>query len=247
MNQPTPTAIDRTAPIRLIEGTIVEAADGVFGELADLIIDPVRRRVTHLVVQPLHRHDQARLVPLEAVATSDDHVVLTWPMDRIRHAHPIEESDFIPLGHWPHPDPGWDVGNMSVLARPYFGAGEIGLGLRYHEGFGGSSSMAITTYDRIPADTAEIRRATEVVSSDDHVVGHVDGFIVDPDNSISHVILERGHLWRHHEVTIPMSEVKSVISDRIRLRAASDEVGDFPTVPSHHHSGTDDEASVRNT
>ena len=66
------------------------------------------------------------------------------------------------------------------------------------------------------------------------MVGHVDGFVVDPDNVISHVILERGHFWGHREVTIPMSEVESVVSDRIRLRAASGEVRDFPTVSSHH-------------
>ncbi len=94
--------------------------------------------------------------------------------------------------------------------------------------------MAITTYDRIPAGTAEIRRASEVVGSDGQVVGHVDGLVVDPDNSISHVILERGHFWGHQEVTIPMREVESIISDRIRLRATSDEVRDFPAVAFHH-------------
>ena len=234
MNQQPPTVINRTASIRLIEGAIVEASDGMFGELADVIIDPKRRRATHLVVQPLHRHDQARLVPLEAVATGGDHVVLTWSTDKIRHSHPIEQTDYIQLGHWPHPDAGWDVGNMSVIARPYFGAGEIGLGLRYHEVPGRPSHMSITTYDRIPVGTAEIRRASDVVGSDDHVVGHVDGFVVDPDNVISHVILERGHLWGHREVTIPMSEVESVVSDRLRLRAARDKIDDFPTVSSHH-------------
>ena len=233
--QPTPTVIRRTASIRLTAGSIVEAADGVFGELADVIIDPGRRHVTYLVVQPHHRHDQARLVSVDALASSEDHVVLTWSTERIRLTRPVEESDVIRPGHWPHPDPGWDTGNMRVLAWPYFGAGEIGLGLRFYQGFGGPSVMATTTYDRIPAGTAEIRRASEVVSSDGHVVGHVEGFVVDPENAISHVILERGHLWGRHEVTIPVHEVESVITDRIRLRTGRDEIDDFPTDAFHHN------------
>jgi sporulation protein YlmC with PRC-barrel domain len=234
-NQPAPTVINRTAPIRLIEGMTVEAADGVFGELADLIIDPIHRHVIHLVVQPLHRHDQARLVPVDAVATSDGHLMLSWSADRIRHMKPIEETEFIRLGHWAHPEPGWDVGNTRVLAWPYYGAGSIGLTLTYDQRFGGRSALATNTYDRIPAGTAEIRRSSDVVSSDDHVVGHVDGFVVDPDDAISHLILERGHLWGHREVTIPMRDVESVISDQIRLRTARDQIAEFPAAAFHHH------------
>jgi uncharacterized protein YrrD len=236
MNNPTaPTLINRTATIRLIEGTTVEAADGVFGELADVIIDPFRRQVTHLVVQPPHHHDQARLVPVDAVASCGDHVVLSWSTDRIRSSRPVEETDLIRLGDWPRVDPDWDIGNMRVLAWPFYGAGGMGLSMPFDQGFGGRSALATTTYDRIPAGTAEVRRASEVVSSDNHVVGHVDGFVVDPDNAISHVILERGHLWGHREVPIPIHEVESVISDQIRLRAARDEIRRFRSVAFHHH------------
>jgi sporulation protein YlmC with PRC-barrel domain len=232
---PTASAIERTAPIRLIEGAIIEAADGTFGELADLIIDPVRRQVTHLVVQPHHRHEQARLVPLDAVTSSDGHVMLSWSTDRIRHSRPIEETDFIRLGHWPHPDPGWDVGNIRFLIPPYYGAGGMALTMPFNPGFGGRPAMSTTTYDRIPAGTAEIRRASEVVSCDDHVVGHVNGFVVDPDNSISHVILEHGHLWGRREIAIPMHEVKAIVSDQIRLRVVAEEIPNFPTSAFHQH------------
>jgi uncharacterized protein YrrD len=231
----SPNVNGRTSSIRLIEGTIVEASDGVFGELADVIIDPVRRQVTHLVVQPPRRHDQARLIPLDAVTSSEDHVVLSWPTDRIQNGRRVEETDLIALGGWPRPDPGWGIGNMRVLTWPYYGAGGMGLSMPFDQGFGGRSAMSTTTYDVIPAGTAEVRRASEVVSSDNHMVGHVDGFVVDPDDAISHVIIERGHLWAHREVTIPIHEVESVISDQVRLRAARDKIREFPAVAFHHH------------
>ena len=62
----------RSIAIRLTEGMPVESTDGAVGEIADVIIEPVRRRVTHLVVQHAHRHEQARLIPIDAVASFAD-------------------------------------------------------------------------------------------------------------------------------------------------------------------------------
>ncbi len=49
----------------------------------------------------------------------------------------------------------------------------------------GRPMLTATTYDRIPAGAAEIRRASEDVSVDGHVIGHVDGFLVDPNDGIT--------------------------------------------------------------
>jgi hypothetical protein len=45
----------------------------------------------------------------------------------------------------------------------------------------------------------EIRRASEVFSSDDHRLGHVAGFVGGPDDRITHLVLERGHLRGRHQ------------------------------------------------
>jgi len=109
------------------------------------------------------------------------------------------------------------------------GVGGIGLGMSFDQGYVGSSSMMTTTYHRIPAGTVEIRRASEVVSSDEHVVGHVDGFIVAPDDPITHVVMERSHLWGHREVLLAMRDVASVSSDQIGLRVTRHQIDDFPS------------------
>ena len=51
--------------MRLDLGSPVRCADEAFGELADVVIDPTTRRVTHLVVQPDRPSEPARLVPVE--------------------------------------------------------------------------------------------------------------------------------------------------------------------------------------
>ena len=50
--------------MRLELGSPVHCTDGPFGEVADVVVDPTKRRLTQLVVQP-HNIDQgsSRLVP----------------------------------------------------------------------------------------------------------------------------------------------------------------------------------------
>jgi uncharacterized protein YrrD len=75
----------------------------------------------------------------------------------------------------------------------------------------------------------EVRRSSVVSTSDDEAVGHVDGFLVDDTDHITHFVLERGHLWGRREVTVPIGAVASVESDAVTLTLSKDEVGDLPS------------------
>ena len=57
--------------MRLEVGTSVRCTDGPLGELADIVIDPTQKRVTHLVVQPHHKLGAARLVPVDLAEAGD--------------------------------------------------------------------------------------------------------------------------------------------------------------------------------
>ena len=54
-------------------GAEVSCSDGVCGEVRRVVVDPVARAVTHLVVEPKYRRGHGRLVPLDLVddATGD--------------------------------------------------------------------------------------------------------------------------------------------------------------------------------
>ena len=81
--------------MRLELGSPVLWGDRSFGELADIVIDPSTRRVTHLVVQPHDRHDLARLVPVARVhteATSDVTISLDCTVAEISALEPIQKS-----------------------------------------------------------------------------------------------------------------------------------------------------------
>jgi len=231
-----PQPLDAPDTRALHLGMAVEALDGPCGVLADLVVDPRSWLVTHLVVHPPHRHDQARLVPMTVAESTGGRIVLAWSLKEVHAATAVEQTDFVELDEWPHPDDGWDVGITRLLSWPYYSSSSVygtGMGLALQAGTG-PQPMA-TVWDRIPQGTVEIRRASEVVSSDEHVVGHVDGFVVDPTGTVTHVVLEHGHLWGHREISVPLTAIAQVTTDRVELRVTRDAVGEYPSVPFHRN------------
>lgn len=203
--------------MRLELGSPAACTDGAFGELVDVVIDPQSRTVTHIVVEPRHRHWLARLVPIVLVAPDPAAAGLTLACTtaQARGLEHVQRSAFVALGEELEiDDPDWDIGVGGVLVAPYYGSDAPP-----HD------PLATATYDRIPKGEVEIRRSSTVTSADEQRLGHVDGLVVDADEHITHVLLERGHLWGRREVTIPIGDVASVRPDAITLALTKDAVG----------------------
>jgi sporulation protein YlmC with PRC-barrel domain len=209
--------------VRLDLGCPVHCADGAFGELADVVIDPTTRRVTHLVVQPQGAGERTRLVPVERARVGDEAdgtIVLDASAEEIGRLEPVRQAAYLRMGEFPVEDPDWQVGVGELLALPYYqGLDAVGAAPIAYE------DHVMWKYDRIPKGDVEIRRASPVTSSDRHHVGHVDGFVVDAEDHIGHLVLEHGHLWGQREVVIPIGAVASVETDAVVLTLTKDEVG----------------------
>jgi sporulation protein YlmC with PRC-barrel domain len=220
--------------VRLELGKPVRCSDDDdFGTLADVVIDPTTKRITHLVVDPRHEEmTGARLVPVELAQSGDNDsnsISLNCTVAEAAKLPDVHEFAYLRLGEFPLEDPDWDVGVQDVLATPYYEA----------TGFGSGGEMPTNvgvTYDRIPKGEVEIRRSSPVFSGDQHHLGHVDGFVVEEDH-VTHLVLERGHLWGRREVTIPIGAVSKVENDAVSLSLSKDEVGDLPAVRVHRWFG----------
>src|SRR4051812_42996432 len=217
--------------MRLDLGSPVRCTDDAFGELADVVIDPQTRRVTHLVVQPHHREELARLVPVEqarAASSTDTTISVACTVAQMSGFEFVRESAYLRLGEVPVEDPNWEVGIEDPLVLP------PATGM---SPFGGATMdidpHVMVSYDRIPLGEVEIRRASSVTSSDRHHLGHVDGFVLDDEQQITHVVLARGHLWGRREVVIPASAVALVDSDEVVLTLSKDAVGELPSARVH--------------
>jgi sporulation protein YlmC with PRC-barrel domain len=209
--------------VRLDLGSPVHCTDGAFGELADVVIDPTTRRVTHLVVQPRRPSEPARLVPVERARggeEADATIVLDGSVAEIGRLESVREAAYLRLGEFPVEDPDWQVGIGEMLALPYYqGLDAVGAEPVAYD------DHVMWKYDRIPKGDVEIRRASAVTSSDGHHLGHVDGFVVDSQDRIGHLVLEHGHLWGKREVVIPIGAVARVQTDAVVLTLSKDEVG----------------------
>jgi sporulation protein YlmC with PRC-barrel domain len=225
--------------MRLDLGSPVHCSDGVYGELADVVIDPIKRQVTHLVIQPEHRHDLAKLIAIDKAGPAPDvqgQILLDCTIAETEQLEPVQKSAYLRIGEAPVEDPDWQVGIESSLALPYFESMTPG-------GFGtGVPPLAYDdhvpeVYDRVPKDKIEIRRSSPVYSSDDHHLGHVDGFVVDDQDGITHLVLEHGHLWGKREVAIPIGAAAKIENDQLTLSLSKDEVEKLKSVPLRRWKG----------
>jgi sporulation protein YlmC with PRC-barrel domain len=222
------------AVVRLDLGCAVRCSDGEFGEIADVVIDPTTRRVTHLVVQPHSRLENALLVPVEQIAagTREAGITLDCTIAETGRLEPVREAAYLRLGEFPVEDPAWDVGVEEILAMPYYQdlGGVAGASLDYDQ-------HVTIRYDRIPKGQIELRRASAVRSADGHHLGHVDGFVVDDAEHITHIVLERGHLWGKREIAIPVGAIAAIETDSAVLSLTVDEVGAIRATRVHRWRG----------
>jgi sporulation protein YlmC with PRC-barrel domain len=208
-------------------GARVSCADGDCGEVSRVVVDPVARTITHLVVEPKGRQGLGRLVPLDLVDTSAGAMRLRCTREEFEQLAPAEETQFVPgSGGYA------DYGPGQVLALPYYGlGGAVGV---QGETLAGTSQTV--TYDTVPLGEVEVRRGDHVHATDG-AIGKVQGLVIDPGSRhVTHVLLQEGHLWGRKEVAIPISAVDRV-DDGIRLSISKKEVQDLPTVDIHHPAG----------
>jgi sporulation protein YlmC with PRC-barrel domain len=190
-------------------GAEATCTDGVCGELIRVVVDPIARAVTHVVVEPKHRSGLGKLVPLDLVESTTGGLHLRCSTADLHALEPAETTQFLPgvEGY-----PGY--AEEEVLAWPYYG---------------GNASVPVT-FDTLPVDEVAVRRGDRVHATDGRI-GHVEGLVVDAaTRHVTHVLLQEGHLWGRKEVAIPIASVASVDDDGIRLTITKQEVEDLPAV-----------------
>ena len=202
-------------------GAGASCTDGACGEVTCVVVDPLARAVTHLVVEPKHRHGAARLVPLDLVDATTGEIRLGCSLAEFEELDPAEETRFLP-GTPGYPDYDPD----QILVMPYY---NMGMAAAY-------AGPITVTYDTVPLDEVEVRRGDHVHATDGHI-GRVQGLVIDRDSHhVTHVLLQEGHVWGRKEVAIPIGAVTGV-DDGIRLNITKQQVQDLPPVGAQHPEG----------
>jgi len=200
----------------------VRCKDGALGELADLVIDPSTRRVTHLVVQPHGSVVDARLVPIEWAEGSEEQqaIALRCTTEDFGGLDAVREFTYERVRGLPVDDEDWDVGIVDVLAAPSLYSPELGM-----SGYPADVGM---TYDRIPKDDVELRRSSPVQSCDGRDLGHVEALIVDEQDRVTHFVLQHRHLWARRNIKIPVAAIKEMDTDVVTIALTKAQVRALP-------------------
>jgi len=199
-------------------GSHADCTDGPCGKVTKVVVDPVARAVTHLVVEPEHRAGLGRLVPLDHVEPSANGVQLGYTLDQFYELPNAEENDFLPGGS------GYaDYEAHEAYYWPYFGIE------------GGpdpvvANASAIVTHDTLPPGEIGVRRGDRVHASDGEI-GKVEGLVVDTRGGhVTHVLLQEGHLWGRKDVSIPVGTVTRIDDGGISVSMSKHEIGELPAV-----------------
>jgi sporulation protein YlmC with PRC-barrel domain len=211
--------------MQLSFGKPVRCADGGFGELADVVVDPGTMRLTHLITDP-PANAVPRLIPIELADTAADgpDVTLRCTVAATEELASVREYRDLRVAGDPASDADWDVGVEEVLTMP---SPTGGLGLGEYEGLEASLNIS---YDRVPKGSAELRRASSIITADGHYLGGVNGLQVDDAGQITNLVLDEGHFWSRREITIPADAVQSLETDTVTVRLSQAEVRTLPSV-----------------
>jgi sporulation protein YlmC with PRC-barrel domain len=233
-------------------GAEVACNDGPCGALRRVVVDPVARAITHLVVEPKRGRNLGHLVPIDRVESSSvNEIKLGCTKTEFEEFEDAEETQLLPGANGE-----WGYGQGEMLSFPYYGLGGLGMGgagmggvAVGGVGMGGIGGMGVggmgmggmamgagehlVTHDKVPVGEVEVRRGQHVHATDGQI-GSVRGLVIDPtDHHVTHILLDEGHLWGKKEVSIPISAVTNV-DDGVHIDLTKDAVRDLPQVEIHH-------------
>lgn len=204
-------------------GTETSCTDGACGKVRRVVVDPVARTVTHLVVEAHQPHLTDRLVPVDLVAEGTTHEIrLRCSLAEFQRLDAAVETEFMPNTV---EYPGYAA--EQVYTRPFYGLGATMSTQRVPK---------TATYDTVPLGDVDVRRGDQVRATDGDI-GKVKGLVIDASSHhVTHVLLQEGHLWGSKEVAIPITAVTDV-ADGIRLNMTKRQVEDLPPVDIEHPGG----------
>jgi hypothetical protein len=202
-------------------GADVQCTDGLCGRSTYVLVNPVQREITHLVVKEEESPHAERMVPISAVKeTTPDMILLRYSTEELGNLDPFIEDEYI-REDLPDPDssPVGFSSTGSFMVWPY--------ATPTH-----SVTVRVET-KHIPLGELAIKRGEHVEATDGRV-GRVDEFLVDPCcEHVTHLIMREGHLWGQKDISIPVDEIDRIEGGVVHLKLSKREVGALPAIQAH--------------
>lgn len=195
-------------------GKDVHCTDGPAGRSSHLILNPLNRRATHLVVRKRHFPHSDHVVPMELVAeTNGSEIRLACSTHELRLLDPFTETRMVEVDLLEVDYP-FDRLLMWPYATP--------------EG----KELIPIDEERVPSGELAVSERARVRTSEGEHVGSVDAFVVNPaDGRITHLAVREGHPWHRKEVMVPAGQVAHMTEETVYLKLGRRQIAVLPTIP----------------
>ncbi len=177
----------------------VECLDGPGGQSTCIIIDPVTRLITHIVVEDKDAPEAQYLVPLGKIKLSMPHLI------QLRCTrHELQKMPhFVRIDHE----------RRSVPYTLYsFGDYMIGPTMIMED------DLVPISHEQVPEGELAVHQGARVEAIDGPL-GQVAEFLLDPTTEqINYLVLRKQHLWHYRELMVPSSQIEQIKDDTIYLK-----------------------------
>lgn len=193
----------------------VMCADGPCGNTVGVVINPITRKLTYVVVEDHGKPEPTqRLVPIDQIeATSSELIRLRCTTAELTEMEPFVETHFI--------ENEVPIADYSTAYNQYIMPYATPLELAYTR----------VDEERVPPGELAIHRWSMVEATDGYV-GRVDQFVVDPESEeITHFVLEHGNLFGKKEITLPLSAVDRFEDETVYLKLSKKAIERLPSLP----------------
>jgi len=198
----------------------VQCSDSHAGCSTYVIVNPINRRLTHLVVKDNQPPFGEYLVPVDRVEeTAPDLIKLSCTQGDLRKMKPFIYQEYIKVKL-----PDYKQLEDTYLAWPFI---LLAPGVIFEE----EDEYIHLDLENVPPDELSVRRGAQVDATDGYI-GQVEELLVNSKNMhVTHLVVREKHLWRRRDVTIPVSQIDRVEEDTVHLKLNRQGIEELPTVP----------------
>ncbi len=185
----------------------VSSEDGPYGRPICVIVDPIREKVTHLVVEENDFPQTQRLVPINLIhVTASKQIGLECSSDQLKKMDAFVETEFVPS----NPELTW------MMIWPYVEP---------------TAGYFTVEHEHMPDGEIAIRRGAHVHATDGFI-GRVDELMIDRNSGkITHLVLREGLFRWKRDISIPVSKIERMDQNTVYLKLSKREVDALPEIP----------------
>jgi len=197
--------------------TVSNAAGEKVGHVDRVVLDPITKEVSHIVVRKGLLLKEDKVVPVSLIASAQgDQVVLRESANGLEDLPLFEEKHYIPVHETelrrqsPQPD-------FASPLYPYPATGGVPLALVYPP----EPEFVVQTERNIPEGAVALKVGAKVISADDKHMGNVERVLTDPQNDrITHLLISKGLLLKERKL-VPTIWIKGVSDESVHLAVGS--------------------------